>query len=846
MGFPEELKNMKQWVCWRLTPDKDGGKPRKMPINPVTGKAAASNKPETWSDYNTAVDAKDRYGYTGIGFMFTKEAGVVGVDIDHCYNAETGSFNEIATAILAKQPTYAEYSPSGDGCHLWFKGTKPEGNSKNSATGVEMYDSVRYFTVTEKQIAGSPDTLSEGSDTLAWIHENYLAKKKKGKGRKKKSNAAPVKLTDEELLEKAKDSGDGDAFTALWEGNWKDAYQSQSEADMALCRKLAFWSGKDKEQMDRLFRQSALFRQKWDEKHHADGATYGEETLDKAIETTEAVYSPSGDSPIFEHQGQYFRAKGDNIYPITNFIFKPVEMIESAEETQLTADLVTVRGETYRLTFMTTDFSNQQKFKVLLNRNTIALSYFGSDGDLELLKSYVSELDWERKTGVKAMGVYDHQGRLVFVSTGGSIEKGGIAVSDIVQLDKYRSIQTDILSCDALKKETLQELGKYLMSYNEPAKAISILAWAAGCFIKMHLRKVGVKFPHLFLIGEAGSGKSTTLELILLPIFSSTKVTAATQVTQFTLMKEAASSNLIPLPLDEFKPSKIDRIKLNTLYNHFRDSYDGHEGVRGRADQTMVTYELLAPLVVAGEESADEAAIRERSIELLFSKKDLKPSEHRTAFNHLTTSNQQLGDLGRGLLDTALSVKPEEAYKWYKEAIPYFSKELPSRIISNLSCCYAGLKLVERLCTELELSWDSVFPFQFDPCIKYLEYAAKDFLLSGGTHNQSIVEQTLEVMARMQIDPLYCDIKDDQLFIRLSNIYDQYTKFRKDYAIVGEVLTYKQFQQQLRHSDLFIASNVQHRFGKDKTNQKCWVIDYKTLCERCDVSGFDITGIDPL
>lgn len=846
MGFPEELKKMKQWVCWRLTPDKDGGKPRKMPINPVTGKAAASNKPETWSDYDTAVDAKDRYGYTGIGFMFTKEAGVVGVDIDHCYDAEKNEFNEIATAILGKQPTYAEYSPSGDGCHLWFKGTKPDGGSKNSTTGVEMYDSVRYFTVTEKQIAGSPDTPAEGTDTLAWIHENYLAKKKKAKGKKKKGNGTPVKLTDEELLGKAKDSGDGDTFTSLWDGNWKDAYQSQSEADMALCRKLAFWSGKDKEQMDRLFRQSALFRQKWDEKHHADGATYGEETLDKAIETTEAVYSPGGDSPIFEHQGQYFRAKGDNIYPITNFIFQPVEMIESAEETQLTADLVTVRGETYRLTFMTTDFSNQQKFKILLNKNTIALSYFGSDGDLELLKSYVSELDWVRKTGVKAMGIYDHQGRLVFVSTGGSIEKAGVAVDDIVQLDKYRSIQTAILSCDVLKKEMLQELGKYLMSYNEPAKAISILAWAAGCFIKPHLRKEGVKFPHLFLIGEAGSGKSTTLERVLLPLFSSSKVTAATQVTQFTLMKEAASSNLIPLPLDEFKPSKIDRIKLNTLYNHFRDSYDGHEGVRGRADQTMVTYELLAPLVVAGEESADEAAIRERSIELLFSKKDLKPAEHRAAFNRLMSGEQELGDLGRALLNAALSVKPEETLKWYKEATPLFSKELPSRIISNLSCCYAGLILVERLCIEMGLSWDAVFPFQFDPCIKYLEYAAKDFLLNGGTHNQSIVEQTFEVMARMQLDPLYCDIKGDQLFLRLSNIYDQYTKFRKDYAIVGEVLTYKQFQQQLRHSDLFIGSNVQHRFGKDKTNQKSWVIDYKTLCERCDVSGFDITGIDPL
>ena len=45
---------------------------------------------------------------------------------------------------------------------------------------------------------------------------------------------------------------------------------------MALCMKLAFWSGQDKEQMDRIFRTSGLFREKWDQKHHADGATYGE------------------------------------------------------------------------------------------------------------------------------------------------------------------------------------------------------------------------------------------------------------------------------------------------------------------------------------------------------------------------------------------------------------------------------------------------------------------------------------------------------------------------------------------------------------------------------------------
>ena len=845
MSFPQELKDRKQWVCWRLEPDKDGGKDRKVPYNPVSGSKAQSNNPKTWTDYATAADALERYGYTGIGYMFTKDDGVVGVDVDHCYNPETGEFNDTAKAIIAKRPTYVEFSPSGDGVHLYFKGVKPVGSSKNSETGVEMYESGRYFTVTGNQLDGSPDTIAEDGGALAWIHDTYLKKQKKKKARKKKSADIPVEMTDEELIEKAKSSEDGETFATLLEGNWQGAFQSQSEADMALCRKLAFWSGKNKEQMDRIFRASGLFRQKWDEKHHASGATYGEETLDKAIETTENVYSPGGDSPIFEFQGRYWRVKGENTYPITNFVFQPVEMITSEDETQLTADLVTVRGETYRLTFMTTDFANQQKFKNLLNKNTIALSYLGGDGDLELLKGYVSELEWDVKRGVKAMGVYNHNGRLVFVSQDGSIESGGVSVEDIVQLDKYKSIESGIIGCDPLTREKLLELGKILMSYNEPAKAISILAWAAGCFIKEHLRQRGVKFPHLFLIGEAGSGKSTTLERVLLPIFSGNRVIAATQVTAFTLMKESASSNLIPLPLDEFKPSKMDRIKLATLYNHFRDSYDGHEGVRGRADLSVVTYDLSAPLIVAGEESADEAAIRERSIELLFSKKDLKKSEFRCAFSRILSSGEKLSDFGRTLLNAALKVSPADAEDWYIEGRDKFNAELPSRIVSNLACCWAGLRLLEKVCIEHSLAFDAVFPFSMDICAKYMEFAAKDYLLDGGTNNLSIVEQTFEIMARMKLDPkVYYKIDGRQLALWLTPVYDLYTKYRKDYAIVGEVLTYAQFKKQLQHSEYFIASNQQKRIGTE--NRKCWIINYGLLRKNCDVTGFEVTEIEPL
>ena len=385
------------------------------------------------------------------------------------------------------------------------------------------------------------------------------------------------------------------------------------------------------------------------------------------------------------------------------------------------------------------------------------------------------------------------------------------------------------------------------MSYNEPAKTTSILAWICGCFIKEHLRKKNVKFPHLMLIGEAGSGKSNTLERVIMPVFSRAKIIAAGQTTAFTLMKDAASSNVIPMALDEFKPSKIDKYRLDALLNHFRNSYDGQEGIRGRADQSIVSYELLAPLVVAGEESADEAAIRERSIELLFSKKDLKPVGYRTTFQELCRCADMLGSFGHSLLNIALKTTVNECYSWYEEALGCFSKELPSRIVNNLACMVTGLRLLEKLCKSLGLTWHEALPHNLERCTKYIEFAAKEYLLDGGLSNKSVVEQTLEIMSRMGLDPkseyTLCD-GDTVLALRLNPVYDKYTKYRKDYAVVGETLTYSQFKKQLAHSDYFLESNVQKRIGSE--NRRVWTLNYELLKARCDVSGFEITEIEPL
>lgn len=96
---------------------------------------------------------------------------------------------------------------------------------------------------------------------------------------------------DHDLLAKIARSKQGEKFHDLYNGDWKKSYESQSEADLALCCILAFWCKKDSEQMDCIFRQSELYRPKWDERHGQ--LTYAEMTLQKAIAGTENVYGES-------------------------------------------------------------------------------------------------------------------------------------------------------------------------------------------------------------------------------------------------------------------------------------------------------------------------------------------------------------------------------------------------------------------------------------------------------------------------------------------------------------------------------------------------------------------------
>ena len=77
----------------------------------------------------------------------------------------------------------------------------------------------------------------------------------------------------------------GTAFSRLWNEDTSAYGGDDSAADMALCNHLAFWTGNDPARMDMLFRQSGLYREKWERQD------YRNSTITKAIESVAETYS---------------------------------------------------------------------------------------------------------------------------------------------------------------------------------------------------------------------------------------------------------------------------------------------------------------------------------------------------------------------------------------------------------------------------------------------------------------------------------------------------------------------------------------------------------------------------
>jgi primase-polymerase (primpol)-like protein len=244
-----ELEIQKRWVVWRLVQKPGKPKPDKVPFQ-VDGSHARTNDPSTWSTYAECAAVVSQF--SGIGLILGD--GVFGVDIDKCCDAVTGKFTAESREVVIGLDSYAEYSPSGDGCHILGMGQLP-GDGKPiirpfpGCKQIEIKGRNFYFTFSQRHLSKTPADLMDRQEALTALCKRVA------------SAASSVRVAiplDEE-----------EKFQRLILGDMRAYADDHNRADLALCAILARRFSNNFFAIDREFRKSGLYREKWEREDYA-------------------------------------------------------------------------------------------------------------------------------------------------------------------------------------------------------------------------------------------------------------------------------------------------------------------------------------------------------------------------------------------------------------------------------------------------------------------------------------------------------------------------------------------------------------------------------------------------
>ena len=172
-NVPKLLLTCNQWVAWSYK--NRGSKLGKIPLDPKTGNYAKVNDKNTWGSFNEALSYMKHKKADGIGFVFSSEDPFVGIDLDGCRDPETGEIQDWAEAIIKEIGSYTEISPSGKGLHIILSGKLPGEGKRVGA--IEVYDKLRFFTITGNRPTGTPSEVLECQEQLEALYRRITASK---------------------------------------------------------------------------------------------------------------------------------------------------------------------------------------------------------------------------------------------------------------------------------------------------------------------------------------------------------------------------------------------------------------------------------------------------------------------------------------------------------------------------------------------------------------------------------------------------------------------------------------------------------------------------------------------
>lgn len=287
LAIKDLFRDKRVWVNWLLETNEEG-KTGKIPYKPKGGRASSTD-PQTWNTLQKVEEAQENFN--GIGFVFSSEIKVLGIDLDHCLSVDGNIESEVFEAVYKKANSYTEVSPSGTGLHIYLLvedhfpllANKKKGSDERT---FECYNEKRFFTFTgnifRENLPVRTISVQEANEILALA--GYPWKKETTQS----TSFLEAKFSNNHLIERMFNSRSGQKIKNLWSGDISEYKNDYSAADIGLCHHLAFWTGRNASQMESMWLESQLGQREKTQKRK----DYRDRTILASIKNCTEVYKP--------------------------------------------------------------------------------------------------------------------------------------------------------------------------------------------------------------------------------------------------------------------------------------------------------------------------------------------------------------------------------------------------------------------------------------------------------------------------------------------------------------------------------------------------------------------------
>lgn len=501
--------------------------------------------------------------------------------------------------------------------------------------------------------------------------------------------------------------------------------------------------------------------------------------------------------PSKMNEGDY-----DKIY-ITNFqILKAISTVnidENIEGVELT--IRANNGNILIIKALATDFDDIRAFRNRLG--SMDLAFKGKINDLITLKEWIAKYfinsRYKLINGNKFLYKDD---KLNFIISDGAITNDGIDKTIKSNEDNFKIEFSE----DNLTKEEFKELMEYLFNFTTLGRAYSIIGTLVNNLTVAQAEKLKIKFHHLLIIGEAGSGKSTILEKVVAPLlnYPIEQINSIIEATKFSLIKTLSNGNY-PALYDEFKPSMMNKYKKDDLTNILRNLYDRTSIARGQKNMTVKYYKPARPLIMAGEESFayGETAQLERSCIVYLSKNERR-AENTKAMEYLIEHEEVLNKLGKELIKEVLSLNIED-YKAIRNNIEI--TEIDNRVKNSCINICAGIEIFNRVLVKYGLPKIENF---VEPIVENLKAEVLEDREEVSSVVENLIKKFNELLEDDKVinpDRVIQDKKDEtEIYIKTNLMLDEirmYVKNTNNNDII--VLSDKDFKKQAKKAGYILG-----------------------------------------